>query len=26
MKPYFWIRSYMVLTTGGAKVEIIKKY
>nr|WP_269320291.1 transposase [Bacillus sp. EB01] len=23
-KPYFWSRSYMVLSTGGATVEIIK--
>ncbi|MGM7685169.1 IS200/IS605 family transposase [Cytobacillus sp. Hm23] len=25
-KPYFWNRSYMVLTTGGATIDIIKKY
>ena len=25
-KPYFWSNSYLVLTTGGAPVEIIKKY
>lgn len=25
-KPYFWSNSYLVLTTGGAPIEIIKKY
>ena len=25
-KPYFWSRSYMILTTGGATIETIKKY
>ncbi|MBS4219923.1 IS200/IS605 family transposase [Bacillus sp. FJAT-49711] len=25
-KPYFWSRSYMILTTGGATVEVVKKY
>lgn len=25
-KPYFWSRSYMVLTTGGATIDVIKKY
>ncbi|MEJ1517928.1 IS200/IS605 family transposase [Bacillus cereus] len=25
-KPYFWSHSYMVLTTGGATIEVIKKY
>jgi putative transposase len=25
-KPYFWSRSYMVLTTGGATIDIIKSY
>jgi putative transposase len=25
-KPYFWSRSYMVLTTGGATIDIIKEY
>ncbi|WKB36180.1 IS200/IS605 family transposase [Terrilactibacillus sp. S3-3] len=25
-KPYFWSQSYMVLSTGGATVEVIKKY
>lgn len=25
-KPYFWSRSYMVLSTGGATIEVIKKY
>ncbi|MGM7681762.1 transposase, partial [Cytobacillus sp. Hm23] len=25
-KPYFWNRSYMVLTTGGATIDTIKKY
>ncbi|WP_425445467.1 transposase [Virgibacillus ndiopensis] len=22
----FWIRSYMVLTTGGATIDMIKRY
>nr|WP_246476436.1 IS200/IS605 family transposase [Salicibibacter cibi] len=25
-KSYFWSRSYMVLTTGGATMDVIKKY
>jgi putative transposase len=25
-KPYFWSRSYMILTTGGATIDVIKKY
>ena len=25
-KPYFWSRSYLILTTGGAPIEVIKKY
>ncbi|UFU01445.1 IS200/IS605 family transposase [Radiobacillus kanasensis] len=25
-KPYFWNRSYMILTTGGATIDVIKKY
>lgn len=25
-KEYFWSRSYCLLTTGGAPIEIIKKY
>jgi len=25
-KPYFWNRSYLVLTTGGAPIEVIKRY
>ena len=25
-KPYFWSRSYMILTTGGAPLEVIKQY
>ena len=25
-RPYFWSRSYMVLTTGGATIDVIKKY
>jgi putative transposase len=25
-KPYFWSRSYMVLSTGGATIDVIKKY
>ncbi len=25
-KEYFWSRSYCLLTTGGAPVEVIKKY
>ncbi|MCD8511057.1 MAG: transposase, partial [Bacillus sp. (in: Bacteria)] len=24
-KPYFWSRSYMILTTGGATIDVIKK-
>ena len=25
-KPYFWSDSYLILTTGGATLEVIKKY
>lgn len=25
-KPYFWSRSYMILSTGGVTIEVIKKY
>lgn len=25
-KPYFWSQSYMVLTTGGATIDVIKNY
>jgi len=25
-KPVFWSRSYMILSTGGAIVDVIKKY
>lgn len=25
-KPYLWSRSYLILSTGGAPIEIIKKY
>lgn len=25
-KPYFWNRSYLVFTTGGAPIDIIRKY
>lgn len=25
-KPVFWSRSYLLLSTGGAPIEIIKKY
>ena len=25
-KPYFWSNSYLVLSSGGAPIEIIKKY
>jgi REP element-mobilizing transposase RayT len=25
-KPYFWSRSYMVLSTGRATIDVIKKY
>ena len=25
-KEYFWPRSYCLLTTGGAPIEVIKKY
>jgi len=25
-KKYFWSRSYCLLTTGGAPIEVIKKY
>ena len=25
-KPYFWSNSYLILSTGGAPLDIIKKY
>lgn len=25
-KPYFWSNSYLILSTGGATIDIIKKY
>lgn len=25
-KPYFWSNSYLILSSGGAPIEIIKKY
>ena len=25
-KPYFWNNSYLILTTGGATIDIIKNY
>lgn len=25
-KPYFWNRSYLILSSGGASIETIKKY
>lgn len=25
-KEYFWSKSYCLLTTGGAPIEVIKKY
>ncbi|HSH25420.1 MAG TPA: IS200/IS605 family transposase [Massilibacterium sp.] len=25
-KPVFWSRSYMVLSTGGATIDVIKRY
>lgn len=25
-KPYFWTRSYCLISTGGATIEVIKKY
>ena len=25
-KEYFWTRSFFLLTTGGARIEVIKKY
>lgn len=25
-KPYFWSRSYAVTTTGGANLDVVKKY
>ena len=25
-KPYFWSRSYMILSSGGAPIEVIRKY
>jgi putative transposase len=25
-KPYFWSQSYLIISTGGATIEVIKKY
>jgi len=25
-KPYFWTRAYCLLTTGGAPIEVLKRY
>ena len=25
-KPYFWSRSYLILSSGGAPIEVIQKY
>lgn len=25
-KPYFWNRSYLILSSGGAPIEVIKQY
>ncbi|WP_368262814.1 IS200/IS605 family transposase [Clostridium disporicum] len=25
-KPYFWSRSYLLLSSGGAQIEVIKQY
>lgn len=25
-KPYFWNRSYLILSSGGAPIEVIRKY
>ena len=25
-KPYFWTRAYFIATTGGAPIEVIKRY
>ena len=25
-KSYFWSNSYLILTTGGATIDVIKKY
>ncbi len=25
-KPLFWSRSYMILSSGGAPIEVIKQY
>lgn len=25
-KPYFWSRSYAITTTGGASLDVVKKY
>lgn len=25
-KPYFWSNSYLILTTGGATIDVIKRY
>jgi putative transposase len=26
LKPYFWSRAYCLLTTGGATIDVIKRY
>ena len=26
LKPYFWSRSYLILSSGGAPIEVIRKY
>lgn len=25
-KEYFWSRSYCLITTGGATIDVVKKY
>ena len=25
-KPYFWSNSYLILSTGGATIDVVKKY
>lgn len=25
-KPYYWNRSYLIISSGGASIEVIKKY
>lgn len=25
-KPYFWSRSYLILSSGGAPIEVIRRY